>query len=191
MGGLIMLERFVWFDQQVKCACHPNAARLAERFEISTKTAQRTIDFMRDRLVAPLEYNSSKKGYFYSKGGFELPHLQATQEEILALLLARNLLSHSAGGLISREIDRFGRKLFAATGPGGLTRQRLSQSFSASWHGYSPAQSECFRQTARALLENRLLEFTYHSPETDQVTRRCVEPHHLQHYMASWVLISF
>ncbi|RJQ48723.1 MAG: WYL domain-containing protein [Desulfobacteraceae bacterium] len=191
MGGLLMLERFVWFDRNARCGSFPNAARLARQFEISTKTAQRTIDFMRDRLSAPLEYDSSRKGYFYPEEGIELPHLQATQEEILAILLSRNLLSHSAGGMISREIDRFGRKLFTAFKPGGLTAERLAKGFSASWHGYSPAQGESFQKAARALLENRLLEFAYRSPAKDRITRRTVEPHHMQHYMASWVLIAF
>ena len=191
MGGLVMLERFVWFDREVRSGQYPNAAGLARHFEISNKTAQRTIDFMRDRLGAPLEYDSSRKGYVYPETGFELPHLQATQEEVLALLLARNLLSHAAGGLISREIDRFGRKLFTATEPAGLTERRLAVAFSASWHGYSPAQGESFQTVARALLQNRFLKFTYRSPGTGRHTRRRIEPYHLQHYMASWILIAF
>jgi predicted DNA-binding transcriptional regulator YafY len=191
MGGLVMLERFVWFDRELQGSRYPNASCLARKFEVSLKTAQRTIDFMRDRLTAPFEYDSSRKGYFYPETGCELPHLRATQEEVLAFLLARNLLSHTAGGLISREIDRFGRKLFLATKPAGITATRLDKAFSASWHGYSPAHGASFQTVSRALLEHRFLEFTYKSPGTGRETRRRVEPHHLRHYMANWVLIAF
>lgn len=95
MGDFLVFERFVWLDRQVRQKRFPNARKLAEQFELSRKTAQRNIDFMRDRLIAPLEYNPSKKGYYYLDETFELPHFLATQEEVLSVLLARNLLSCS------------------------------------------------------------------------------------------------
>jgi predicted DNA-binding transcriptional regulator YafY len=51
MSGQFIYERFFWFDERVRARAYPNAAKLAERFEISTKTAQRAIEFMRDRLL--------------------------------------------------------------------------------------------------------------------------------------------
>ncbi len=54
MGTKNIYERFVWFDNQVRARKYPNATSLAGAFEISTKTAQRDIDFMRDRLLCPL-----------------------------------------------------------------------------------------------------------------------------------------
>ena len=66
MGAKNIYERFVWFDDQVKGKKFPNATSLAEQFEISSKTAQRDIDFMRDRLLCPLDYDSSQKGYCYN-----------------------------------------------------------------------------------------------------------------------------
>ena len=46
MSEQIIYERFFWFDERVKAKAYPNAAKLAERFEISSKTAQRAIEFM-------------------------------------------------------------------------------------------------------------------------------------------------
>jgi len=191
MGDFLVFERFVWFDMQVRQKRFPNARKLADHFELSRKTAQRNIDFMRDRLMAPLEYDSGEKGYYYLDETFELPHFPVTQEEILSVLLARNLLSHTAGGLISRDIHRFGKKLFAATGRFGLTQNQMDHAFSAAWHGYAPAQGDLFRQVANALLKGHLVRFAYQSPATGQITRRLAEPHHLQHYMASWILIAW
>lgn len=191
MGNYPIFERIVWFDQKVRNGEFPNASKLAKHFELSSKTAQRNIDFMRDRLAAPLEYNATQKGYFYSEQTFGLPYLQTTQEEILSILIARNLLSRTAGGVISRSINRFGKKLFAATGDFGLTESRMEESFSSTWTGYSPAHSETFRLVADALLKPRVLRFAYTSPGTDQKSERQVEPYHLQHYMASWVLTAW
>ncbi|MDD2390821.1 MAG: WYL domain-containing protein [Desulfobacterales bacterium] len=83
------------------------------------------------------------------------------------------------------------KKLFAQTGNLGLTENAMDECFSAVWNGYSPTQSEIFHKAADALLHSKPLEFTYRSPGADRQTRRIVEPHHLQHYMASWVLIAW
>lgn len=191
MGEKLELERYSWFDRQVRSGKFPNSTRLANRFEISTRTARRSIDFMRDRLGAPLEYDSSRKGFYYTNQSFELPRLQVSQEELLSLLLARNLLTHSAAGLISEAISSFGKKLFSELGDMGLTEDRMNEAFSATWNGYAPTQASTFRNVADALLQKRVLKFSYTSPRTGHSERRLVEPHHLQHYMGSWVLIAF
>ena len=190
MSNHLVWERFCWFDSQVRAARYPNASHLAGHFELSSKTAQRDINFLRDRICAPLEFDSARRGYFYTHDSFELPRFQVSPEEVLSILLARRLLSHSADGMISRSIQMFGRKLLAQAGHPGLTETVMDECFSAVWNAYSPTQSEIFQKTADALLCGRTLEFTYHSP-TGQKTRRIVEPHHLQHYMASWVLIAW
>ena len=191
MAVFPQIERFFWFHDRVKTGRHPNARHLAERFEISRKTAQRDIERMRDRLFAPLEYDAVRKGYYYTADHFDLPFLPASQQEILCLLLARKVLSQSAGGYISREIGRLLDKLYAAVRSAGLTPGNAESAFSATWVGYTPALEVAFRQTAFALLKNQLIRFTYRSPATDQCTIRTVEPHHLQHYMASWVLTAW
>lgn len=58
MGDKNIYERFIWFDGRVRSQKYPNATALSGRFEISLKTAQRDIEFMRER--APVR--SEQKG---------------------------------------------------------------------------------------------------------------------------------
>ncbi len=190
MAYTVIYERFVWFDRCVRNGRYPNASTLAERFEISRKTAQRNIDFMRDRLGAPLAYDAARRGYYYTDNSFQLTPFQASQEELLAVLTARSLLAHVSGGYLSREIDRLGNKLTALCDERMASENRLPACFSASWHGHSPVDETLFRTTAQALIEHRVMAITYHSPASGRLTQRVIEPHHLQHYMASWVLIA-
>lgn len=185
------LERLVWLHEQAKNNLWPNAKRLAEAFEISTKTAQRDIDHLRDRFNAPLEYDPARRGYHYTDDLYELPCLPGSQQEVLCLLTARRLLEKSAGGFISRELAHLGNKIFSGAPPARFTVDEMDQAFSAVWSGYSPAQEETFRRIAWALLRHTLIRFDYHSPQTDAVTHREAEPHHLLHYNASWVLIAW
>lgn len=190
MAEHVKFERYYWFDRQVRAHLFPNAQTLAEHFEISLKTAQRNIDYMQDHLGAPLEYDPSRRGFFYTEA-FVLPPLQVSQNEILAILLARNLLSGSAGGALSHSIRTFGRKLFAATGNLGLSEIRVKEAFSAVWHGFAPAEAATFRTVADSLIQRQELTFRYFAPSTNEETVRRVEPHHLQHYMGGWILLAY
>ena len=191
MGEHLTYERYLWFDRQIREGRYPNATSLVRQFEISERTASRTIDFMRTMLDAPLEYDSTRKGFTYSDTAFSLPAFQVSQEELLAILVAKTLLSGSAGGAISRAISRFGHKLFASTSAVGLTEPFVDQAFSSVWHGYSPGQDQTFQVLVAALLARHSVSFRYHSPQGEAQTCRTVYPHHLQHYMGSWILLAW
>ena len=64
--------RIQWLHEELVRNTFPNAARLAERFHISRRQAQRDIDFLKKQLGAPLEYDGRVKGYHYTKA-FSLP----------------------------------------------------------------------------------------------------------------------
>ena len=64
--------RIQWLHEELVRNTYPNAARLAERFHISRRQAQRDIDFLKKQLGAPLEYDGRVMGYHYTKA-FSLP----------------------------------------------------------------------------------------------------------------------
>ncbi|MEW6750639.1 MAG: WYL domain-containing protein [Candidatus Latescibacterota bacterium] len=191
MGGHILIDRYHWLDAEIRAGRCPNARQLALHFEISEKTARRTIAYLRDMLGAPLEYDRHRKGFRYSETSFQLPPLRVSQEEILALLVARRLLDGCAGGCLGRALGSCGSKLLTASDRAGLSPVAVEARFSASFAGCSPAEAEIFRIVAAACLADRCLTFTYRSPLTGLDDIRTVEPHHLQHYQGSWLLIAW
>ena len=61
---------------------YPNAQRLAERFGISHRQAQRDLDYLRRELGAPVAYDNSRKGFFYTHP-FVLPVLFSSDNDDL------------------------------------------------------------------------------------------------------------
>lgn len=191
MGDQLFLERFVWFDNEARRERFPNASTLAVQFEISTKTAQRSIDHFRDRLQAPLEYEVSHKGYFYTDPTFQLPIIRISEEELLALLISRKLITEASAGSLADELGSVSKRLsslLAANLPG---RARPEDAFSFRWKNISPTDPLTFKIVTSALLQGKLLTFCYYSPTADDCTMRTVEPHHMVNYMGNWHLIAF
>ena len=76
---------------------YPNATMLAREMEVSTKSIQRDLEFMRDRMNLPLEYDGSRFGYFYTEPVSAFPTLQITEGELVALLIAEKALEQYRG----------------------------------------------------------------------------------------------
>jgi len=190
MADQLFFERFVWFDRQIREGKHPNATLLARKFEISAKSAQRSIEFFRDRLLAPLQFSHLRKGYFYNED-FLLPFMHLSQQEVWALLVARNLLTDLESGSLGQEVLQVTQKLgslLAARLPG---RVSPDQAISLRWQGFYPVSAELFDSVRQALFGSRLLAMTYAAAYNNATTTRTVEPHHLLNYRGTWHLIAY
>ena len=191
MGDQLFFERFVWFDCEIRRGRFPNAAHLADYFEISPKTAQRSIEFFRDRLCVPLEYNYFKKGYRYTDPSFQLPITRISEEELLALLISQKLISEASAGCLGEELGRVAKRLgslLTAHLPG---KNHPEEAFSFRWKSVTRTDPQIFKIVTSALRQGRLLTFSYHPPSKDEGTTRTVEPHHMVNYMGNWHVIAF
>lgn len=72
MSGEFAVERIIWLHKRIKDGYYPNAVRLSERFGISHRQAQRDCDYLRRKLNAPIEFDRSRQGYYYTEP-FSLP----------------------------------------------------------------------------------------------------------------------
>lgn len=191
MGDKNIYERFIWFDNRVRAEKYPNATRLSEQFEISLKTAQRDIEFMRDRLKCPLLYDKSKKGYYYKDETFFLPMTYLSSEELTSLLIARKLLQDISGGHIGDEIKSVVNKITAILKNHIAETDTIDNALSFELIEYSPAPEKIFRTVLEGCLKRRSLALLYHSPAYQEKTWRIVDPYHLLNYMGTWHLIAY
>lgn len=72
--------RIQWLHKRLVNGSYPNARRLAERFCISPRQAQRDIDFLKKKMGAPLAYNSARRGFYYTEP-FQLPLLLTSDND--------------------------------------------------------------------------------------------------------------
>src|SRR5262245_7783372 len=92
-----LLERMLRIHQAIRSGDYPNASTLAVELEVSTKSIQRDVEFMRDRMNLPLEYDPHRFGYFYTEEVNAFPTLQITQGELFALLVAEKAVQQYRG----------------------------------------------------------------------------------------------
>ena len=191
MGDRLKFERFLWFNERVKALNYPNAVHLADKFEISPRTAQRDIEFMRDRMFAPLLYFSEHKGYAYTDPSFELPRLRLTEENIISISLAVRLASSLPDAGMKQSLCSFLDDLLGRTGSPELCSTDIAELISVKNIEYSKVSAPYFPIIAERLLKKLPLEIQYHSPHKKETTKRVILPMHLLLYMGSWHLIAW
>ncbi len=192
MSERLKYERFLWFHGKVKAGRYPNAKHLAEKFEMCGRTAQRDVEFMRDRLHAPLEFDRSRCGYRYSDTSYELPAHWLSEANVLALALAVRLASTIPDPALKEELCHFINRLLETSGGDGESCiDRLEDKISVKNIEYARVDERIFRQTVRALFDDQALRITYHSPHTARTSTRIIQPLHLMHYMGSWYLLAW
>lgn len=191
MGDRLKYERFLWFHGRVKAGGYPNSVHLAEKYEISHRTAQRDIEFMKDNLSAPLEYNYEKKGYYYGDETYELPARWFSEDNIMSLALAVRLASAIPDAEIKQELCDFLQKVFDFSGSKKICLEGISEKISVKNIEYSRVDEKYFHEMVSALFTERPVSIAYYSPHTGKKSVRTILPLHLVHYMGSWHIIAF
>ncbi len=72
--------RIQWLHKKLLTGSYPNAQRMAERFHMSHRQAQRDIDYLRRELGAPIAYNNARRGFYYT-ADFTLPVLVTSDND--------------------------------------------------------------------------------------------------------------
>src|SRR5262249_18293819 len=82
------LHRMQRIHEWIKASKYPNAVSMARDLEVTDRTIKRDIEFMRDSLQAPIEYDELKHGYYYRQDFDFLPVATMSEAEMFSLLIA-------------------------------------------------------------------------------------------------------
>jgi predicted DNA-binding transcriptional regulator YafY len=180
------MERVMWLDERIRAGGRPASADLASHFRVSLRTAQRDIEFLRDRLQAPLKFDAAARGYVYGDPEFYLPQAFFRKDEVIALLFARRLFRRIKPPLRDEAADVCGRldELFKAT---ALSNAEEAVSFEAGRGGDAP--DKVFFDLLRAITRRRAALLHFDSRQEGEPAGGEVEPLKLHYYRGEWHLI--
>lgn len=186
------LERMLRIHQAIQSGTLPNASTLARALEVSSKSIHRDLEFMRDRLGLPLEFNAARNGYQYTEEVGAFPTLQITEGELFALLVAEKALEQYRGTNFEKPLLSALRKMAAA----------LPDTISLHWADWDQTISfrtsaepvlnlEIFDTLAKATARRRQLRLVYRKPGQSQTETRLVDPYHLANINGEWFLFAY
>ncbi len=103
------IARIVEFDLKVRNGCFPSRSSFATQCGFCERTVARDIEYIRERLEAPLAFNKQRRGYYYSKP-WNLPSIlmatyTAEEKEDYAVNCLMNLDEETRELVVNTVID--------------------------------------------------------------------------------------
>lgn len=186
------MYRLAVMDREIRCGRHPNAPGLARMLEVSTRTIQRDLEFLRDSLHAPLEWSVPHNGYHYTEPSFILPFQHWTEGELVTLLVADKALSEYRGTPFEGTLRAIFTKLTERL-PEEITvsPEELAHAYSFRWTAPVRNDSRIFRTIQEAMREGKTLRILYHTQSRDDTKWRRIDPYHLANVDGEWYLLAY
>lgn len=186
------LERMKCLHEKLKAGKFPNCRKLGEELEVSPKTIQRDIDFMRDRLNLPIEYDQLHFGYWYTEPVTSFPSIEVTEGELVALFVARKAMEQYRGTPFEKPLAAAFEKITEGLNDTiEFKWADVDSAISFRGTGASIADLELFETVGKATFDLRELSFEYRKLGGARYESRRVQPYHLACVENQWYLFAF
>ena len=187
-------ERFYKIDQllQTRRPVVKVGEFLAE-LGISLATFKRDLEYMRERLNAPIVWDREQNGYRFEEPRargpkYELPGLWFSPEEAQALLTMEHLLEGLEPSLLGPHLAPLRTRLTALLTTGEHSAAEVRRRIRVIPFGARRHEPKHFSLIASAVLGRQRLRIEYFNRSRGEVSEREVSPQRLVYYRANWYL---
>ena len=187
-------ERLYRIDQLISERGVVTRNELLDALEISLATLKRDLEYLRDRLNAPIIWDRDAGGYRFTHGPqtgaqYELPGLWFSDREIHALLTMQHLLANlDPGGILAPHIQPLMARLNALLGTADDPAEEVRRRVLIIGVGKRSMQLDHFEHIGSALLRRKRLELHYFARGSGEESQREISPQRLVHYRENWYL---
>jgi len=171
---------------------YPNCRKLADELEVSPKTVQRDLDFMRYSMGLPIEYDQMHFGFYYTEPVSSFPNVEISQGELLALYIGQKALAQYKGTSFEAPLSRAFQKITDGLRDKiSFSWTELDSAISFRSAGRTVADLHMFESLSHAVLKSLEVRFDYKKLGARAHEERSVQPYHLGCVENLWYLFGF
>jgi predicted DNA-binding transcriptional regulator YafY len=171
---------------------YPNATTLAAELEVCVRSVGRDIEFMRDRMELPIQYDAIRHGFYYEGEVSAFPSVTISEGELFALAVAEKALQQYRGTNFERPLMSALRKISESLPEAvSLNLSEWNDSISFRTSAEAIVDLGTFDQIAQATSRREQLRITYRKPGQKQPEVRVVDPYHLANVNGEWFLFAY
>ena len=188
----VRTNRVLLIDELIRSGSYPNAASMSRKMEVSARTIQRDIEYLRLFYNAPLEYDALRRGYFYTEPNFFIKSVLLTEGELFSIALFDRLLEQYRNTPLEGHLRNIFRKILEA-----LPQQITVDSSLLNNHvSFIPDQAgtidpNVFEAVFKALSTRKTLGFEYRPLDKTTWMKRIVDPYHAVCQRGNWYIIAY
>jgi len=190
---MVRLERFHRIDQLLTMRRVVPIAILLQELEVSLATLKRDLQYMRDRLHAPIVFDREANGYRFSAelatdGAYALPRLWFNDSELHALLAMQQLLDEIEPGLLGPHIAPLRANIQGILTSFDDSPDEIAKRVRIFAIGRRMMALKGFEVIATATVRRRRLRIMHWNRLRNERTERIVSPQQIVYYRDNWYL---
>lgn len=184
-------RRLQTIHHEIKERRFPNASTLAARLGVSSKTVQRDLDYLRDELDAPIEFDRLENGYAYSRSDYVLPFLPVDGKDLFSIGVAAQVLSLFGGTPLARDLKACYERLAELMPPAVRLRPEIvMEKLALRAAAFRPVREEIWTAVAEAMQRGIALSIRYHRPGSSTDDPRAVHPYAFVLAGRDWMMLA-
>lgn len=188
-------ERFYKIELLLRSRGCVSFEALLGELDVSPATLKRDLQYLRDRLSAPIVYDRFDNGYRFEQATgaqaqrHELPGLWFSEKEITALLTMHQLMAGlDDDGVLSRHLQPMMDKLQGMLGTDESEARELMRRVKVIFTARRRAPSRHFELLGSALVQRKRVWLRYFKRSDRSTSEREVSPQRLVNYRNTWYL---
>jgi predicted DNA-binding transcriptional regulator YafY len=191
-------ERFYKIELLIRTRASVPFGDLMDELGVSRATLKRDLEYLRERMDAPIVYDRDSNGYRFSAEGsgsgardrrHELPGLWFSESEIHALLTMHQLIGGlDEGGVLARHLQPLLDKLYGMLGTSDEEARDLVRRIKIMSPARRPVAPRHFELIGLALTRRQRVLLHYWVRSRREMTERIVSPQRLVHWRNTWYL---
>jgi predicted DNA-binding transcriptional regulator YafY len=188
-------ERFHIIDQMLNSQGVVTRQQFLDTLEVSPATFKRDLEYLRERLGAPIIWDASERGYRYQSAGsrdaWQLPGLWFNTGEMQALLTMNVWLENLQPGILSDHIKPLQARIRGLLDQGDHSVEEITRRIRILTQARKPTGDSWFELVSQALLSRNRLKISHFNRSTGHTSEREISPQRLTFYRDNWYLDSW
>ncbi len=183
-------RRLQTIHHEIKEGRRPNTSSLARSLSVSSKTVQRDIDYLRDELGAPIEFDRESNGYRYARSDYVLPFLPVDGNDLFSIGVAAQVFALFGGTPLARDLKACYERLARLMPPAVRLRPEIVMEKLALRSPFRPVREETWQAVSEALQRGLVLSIRYHRPGGPAEDPRLVRPYAFVLSGRDWMMLA-
>lgn len=188
----VRTNRILAIDAAIRSGKKFTAKDFAEEFEVDKRTIDRDIEYMRDMLNAPIEFDRDLHSYIYTEENYYIKAVPMSEGELFSVALFDQLLEQYKNTPLEKNLRAIFSKIVSSL-PNTVTFDSAFLSGNVTFiPDYAAMIEPKVFETIFSALQNRMtLEFDYRPLQKTTFMHRKIDPYHAVCQKGNWYVIGY
>lgn len=170
----------------------PNCTDFCAEFEVNRRTILRDLDYLRDRMRIPLEFDRTRNGYYLTQPIEDFPLIEIQESDLLMLFVAQRVAAQCGDAALAGRLKESFERLSSVLGDTILTSwSQLDSLLTFRTSGVAPAEIKAFETLQKCARDLKAASFLYKGHKDSRAKRRTVHPYQLGLINNQWYLFAW